>query len=284
MADRIDEFESLFKRAEREPFGFSDVPLQSAVLIADCSRDAANKLRETVVAFASRLESIQNWRIFAKGDFANVTELLEKVDEEQTDLIVTSRHLHESAIIPQHSLGVYVDVLTQATSIPVFLLPGTAAHPVSLAGRQCQRILIATDHISADHRLIHYGVRFCPPGGTVWLCHAEDDLTFERYMRAIERIPEIHSQKARELIDAQLRKEAEDFMQTCVAELRENGPNASYKSIVSLGHHVKAYKRWVEDHGIDLLVANTKDEDQLAMHGMTYSLSVELIDVPMLLL
>ena len=51
-----------------------------------------------------------------------------------------------------------------------------------------------------------------------------------------------------------------------------------------MGHHVKEYRRLVDGHDIELLVANTKDDDQLAMHGMAYSLSIELIDVPMLLL
>ena len=40
----------------------------------------------------------------------------------------------------------------------------------------------------------------------------------------------------------------------------------------------------IDAHDIDLLVTNTKDEGQLAMHGTTYSLSIELLDVSMLLL
>ena len=40
----------------------------------------------------------------------------------------------------------------------------------------------------------------------------------------------------------------------------------------------------VRQHAIDMLVANTKDEDQSAMHGMAYSLSVEMVDVALLLL
>ena len=79
-------------------------------------------------------------------------------------------------------------------------------------------------------------------------------------------------------------KEARDFIETCFGTLRETGPNVSLKSHVGMGHHVTEYRRLVDENEIELLVSNTKDDDQLAMHGMAYSLSVELIDVPMLLL
>ena len=35
---------------------------------------------------------------------------------------------------------------------------------------------------------------------------------------------------------------------------------------------------------VDLLVMNTKDEDQLAMHGLAYPLAVELRQIPLLML
>jgi len=280
----IDEFESMFKRAQREPFTYADVPIHSIALVTDGNRADAQSLSESLATFLPSLPLTDDPRLICADDYANVGQLLEQINQQQTDLIVTYRHLQEESLVPQHSLGVYVDVLTQATSIPVLLLPGTAAHPISLTGKNCQRVMMVTDHISGDNRLINYGVRMCVAGGTVWLCHVEDDLAFERYMNAIERIPEIESDQARRLIDEQLLKDASDFIQTCIEELRARGPNISYHSGVSRGHHLKEYRKLVDDHEIDLLVANTKDEDQLAMHGITYSLSVQLLDVAMLLL
>ncbi len=55
-------------------------------------------------------------------------------------------------------------------------------------------------------------------------------------------------------------------------------------SEVKLGHLLPAYSGLVTDHGADLLVLNTKDDDQLAIHGLAYPLMVELRQVPMLLL
>ena len=51
-----------------------------------------------------------------------------------------------------------------------------------------------------------------------------------------------------------------------------------------MGHHLKQYRSLVEENQIELVVINTKDDDQLAMHGMAYSLSVEMTEVPLLLL
>ena len=53
---------------------------------------------------------------------------------------------------------------------------------------------------------------------------------------------------------------------------------------VTMGHHLSVYRQLIARHAIDLLVLNTKDADQLAMHGLAYPLAVELRDVPMLLL
>ena len=44
------------------------------------------------------------------------------------------------------------------------------------------------------------------------------------------------------------------------------------------------YRRLIAERNVKLLVMNTKDEDQLAMHGLAYPLSVELRDTPLLLL
>lgn len=284
MADHIDEFESIFRRAEREQFVFADVPINHVTIVTDGSVDDAKTIQINLQQFCTRLTDVSHWRLIDDSQYSNVNALLTCIDEEQTDLIVTSRHLQERTLVPQHSLGVYVDVLTQTTSIPILVLPGTAAQPVDLSQKSCRRTMIVTDHIRGDNRLINYGVRFCSPGGTAWMCHVEDDLVFERYMRVIEKIPEIDSDDARRLIGEQLQNEANQFLEGCIAHLNEHGPNASYRSYVGKGHHLQMYRELIENHEIDLLVLNTKDEDQLAMHGAAYSLSVELLDVPMLLI
>ncbi|MCP4510203.1 MAG: hypothetical protein GY826_27840, partial [Fuerstiella sp.] len=185
------------------------------VVVSDGGTEQANATIAATKKFVPRLGSVEDWRIITADQFRTVAELLEVLDQQQTDLIVTHRHLHEKSFVPQHSLGVHLDVLTQTTSIPVFVLPGSAANPGSVADRICDRVMVVADHITGDHRLINYGVRMCREGGTVWLCHVEDNVVFERYMQVIERIPEIDSDDARILIENQLLKDAQEFIDGC---------------------------------------------------------------------
>ena len=286
MTDHIDEFESIFKRAERELFVFADVPIQSVAIITDKDdRDwQADEFRQEMIRFLPRLETVESWRSITGNQYSNVAELMDRVNEHQTDLIITWRHLQEESLVPQHSLGVYLDVLTQMTSIPVLVLPGTAQQPNTVKDRVCDKVMIVADHISGDNRLINYGVRMCRNGGKTWLCHIEDDRVFQRYMDAIERIPEIDSDDARALIHDQLLKQAADFIESCVTEIHKVGPNLALESVVSFGHYLREYRDLISENDIDVIVTNTKDDDQLAMHGIAYSLSVELVDVTMLLL
>lgn len=282
--DQIDEFESMFRRAERESFEYASVPIDSIAFVTDQSEEEAQRRQESLVRFMPALQSATHWRFITGDEFSNVNDLLRLVDETQTDLIVTYRHLQEESLVPQHSLGVYLDVLTQVASIPVLVLPGTAGHPRNLSELLCDRVMVVADHISGDSKLINYGVRMCPDEGTLWLCHVEDDAVFDRYMRAIERIPEIGSDETKTLLDETLQKEARDFIETCIGKLSTARPSVTYESKVTRGHFLKQYTGLIENAEIDLVVANTKDEDQLAMHGMAWSIAVELLDVALLLL
>ncbi len=280
--DQIDEFESLFRRSERERFVFADVPIESVAMVT--GDESPEAIRASLSGFLPRIGESTTWHTIGNDQFGSVAELLQRVDAQQVDLLVTRRHLQEAHLSPQHSLGVYLDELTQRTSIPVLVLPGTSRTPRPLPEISCRRVMVVADHISGDHRLVNYGVRMCSEGGSVWLCHVEDDMVLRRYIAAIEQIPEIASDPAASRLEEQLLNEATQFIETCFEVLRETGPNMSLKSHVGMGHHVTEYRRLIDEHEMDLLVSNTKDDDQLAMHGMTYSLSVELTDIPMLLL
>ena len=157
----IDEFESIFRSAEREPYNFANIPIETVAIVVDGDRASAEALQKSILDFLPRLDTVQSWRLIDGGQYSNVNELLERIDEQQTDLIITYRHLQEEALLPQHSLGVYLDVLTQTTSIPVLVLPGTAAAPLPFNERICNRVMVVTDHISGDHQLINYGARIC---------------------------------------------------------------------------------------------------------------------------
>ena len=103
-------------------------------------------------------------------------------------------------------------------------------------------------------------------------------------MQTIGKIPDIDTDTARETILARLLKDPQDYIQSCRQVLAEEHVAIEAKDIVTLGHKLSDYKKLVDEHAVDLLVVNTKDQGQLAMHGVAYSLSVELRATPLLLL
>ena len=103
-------------------------------------------------------------------------------------------------------------------------------------------------------------------------------------MEAISKISTIDTDVARVEIQARLLKDPEDYIKSCQEGLARSAPELTVEAIITSGHHIRAYQRLIEEHEVDLLVMNTKDEDQLAMHGLAYPLAVELRDIPLLML
>jgi hypothetical protein len=146
------------------------------------------------------------------------------------------------------------------------------------------QVLAITDHLTGDDRIVNTALAFTAAGGTCRLTHVESSPGFERVMAAIARIPAIDTETARETIEAQLLKEPSDYIASCRAAIREAGLTLTIAELVVMGRRIGEYRRLIEVHEVDLLVMHTKDEDQMAMHGMAYPLAVELRNIPLLLL
>lgn len=294
MTDRLDEFESMFRAAERVPYAHQRPHLRKIALVCDGTPEAAGKLLTDVKSFLGGDINNATWQVFSDGDYRNVGELQSALAADPPDLIVTHRHLQEKQLVPQHSLGVYVDVLTQVNASPVLVLPGTAQEPISLAGRSCNRVMVASDHISGQDNLINWGLRMaCRSDSSgqepeLHLCHIEDDVVFNRYLQAISQIPEIDTAVAESQLRMRLLKDADDYLQQVQATVENNDDTSSrcpaIKPHVTMGHQLRDFRQLVDQHSIDLLVMNTNDDDQLAMHGLAYALCVELTTTAQLLL
>lgn len=225
------------------------------------------------------------WDHLSGDDFASVRELLDRVDDRSPDLIVTWRHLHSGAWHWPYSLGEYLDVLTQATEVPVLVLPHPDANralPHALSNTD--RVMAITDHLTGDARLVNYALRFTAPGGTCWLTHIEDEQQFERLLAAVSKIPEIDTDDVRELVAEQLQKEPRDYIRSCREVIDAQALDVTIEEIVRMGRRISEYESLVAEQHIDLLVLNTMDGDQLAMHGQAYPLAVELRSIPLLML
>jgi hypothetical protein len=282
---KLNQFESVFLAADKAVYSYERPALDHVLVVSDLETQAASRLEGAVRTFLSVLDDTTRWTRLDGAGFANVAELLDRVAAERPDLVVTYRHLHSSAWRWPHSLGEYLDVLTQATRVPVLVLPHPdAGHalPHTLTDTGC--VMAITDHLTGDDRLVNFALRFTERGGTCWLTHVERLPVFDRYLDTIAKIPEIETDTARELIERQLLKEPSDYIRSCRSAITRQELPLTIEAIVTLGRRLVEYRRLIEDHGVDLLVLNTFDEDQLAMHALAYPLAVELRQIPLLML
>ena len=283
----VDQFESMFRSASREVFRHDRVNIESVLVVTDRDEENAKQFGDQIRRFLSVISADEKvrWRDVNGSEFQTVGELLTLVESSAPDIICTYRNLHSGAWKWPYSLGTHVDLLTQHTDVPVMLLPHPEAErSAKHALEDTDRVMAIADHLTGDHRLVNYAVRFTENGGTLWLTHVEDEATFERYLEVISKISTIDTDEAREAVREQLLKEPQDYIEGCVDVLREAGSTIKVENIVVFGHHLSEYKRLVEQHQVDLLVLNTKDEDQLAMRGIAYALAVELRQIPLLML
>lgn len=284
---KVDQFESIFRSADKDIYAYERVQFPTVLVITDKDGNASQNYYEQVKSFLSviELDASVTWRLASEGAFETVQEALDLVEKEKPDLICTYRNLYSEAWRWPHSLGHYVDVLTQGTPVPVLLLPHPDAERASEHAMENTNVVMAvTDHLSGENRLVNYAVRLTERKGQLFLTHIEDDAVFERYMKTISKIPNIDTDMAREEILKQLLKEPRDYIESCREAIKEHHLTLKIDSVVTQGHRLSEYEQAISDHEVDLLVMNTKDEDQLAMHGLAYPLAVQLRQIPLLLL
>ena len=282
----VDQFESVFKAATKTSFAYRAIEIGKVLLVTDLDEDPAQQLSDQVRTFLRVLgeDKSVNWRTIQGDKFQTVKELLDLVEKEGPDLICAYRHLHSEAWRWPYSLGEELDVLTQITSSPVLILPHPKAQPLDEILKETRSVMAITDHLTGDHRLVNFAVHFTEEKGTLFLTHIEDETVFRSYVDVISKIPTITTEAAEEEILGQLLKEPHDYIRSCSKTLQAEGMALKIQEIVTLGHHIADLTRVVEEHRVDLLVLNAKDEDQLAMHGQAYSLAVELRKIPILML
>ena len=285
---QIDEFESIFKAASKPVFEMQPVTLDRALIVTDFEETVDAKYVDSIKHFLNALDQLDaqvEYHTIARSDFQNVDQLMEHVEKFEPDFICTYRNLRVPAIKYPYSLGVFVDVLTQATSVPVLLLPRPELwHEKPQLLANTDQVLAVTDHLTVESRLISYAAKFTQHEGTLTLAHVEDELALNRIFAAIEKIPEIDTDTAVQKIRDQLLREPADYIETCRQGIVEAGIPIDVEPVITVGHHISDYRQMLSERKVDLLVMNTKDQDQLAMHGMAYPLSVELRDVPILMI
>lgn len=282
----LNTFESVFKAADKPVFEYAPVTVDRVLLVTDLTADEAGAMVPQLRQFLAAVDDGHcEWKALGAGDFANVRELLDQVEQYKPDLIVSWRHLRSEGWKWPFGLGEYLDVLVQATTSPVIILPHPdAGHALPHSIQDTDRVMAMTDHLAGDSRLVNAAMAYTHAGGHCWLTHVESDHDFERYIEVISKIPSIDTEDARETIKAQLLKEPRDFIGRCREAVEAEKLPITIEELVTTGHRMSEYRQLIEAQEIDLLVMYARDEDQLAMHGRTYPLAVELRQIPLLML
>ena len=281
----VDEFESVFRAADKAHFTYAPPSLGRVLVISDLEGDA---LAQYVAACQRLLEPgvdpAVRWDVRGKGSWDGVEGCLRLVDDNGYDAVITYRNLRSDAWRWAYSLGVYLNALTRGTQLPVFVTPSPHAYP-SMAWQHSRTdsVMAVGDSLTGDDGLVSWAARLTRPGGTLHLTHMEHDAIFDRYMAAISKVPEIDTETARETLLEQLLREPREWIATARTALAAAGVDLEVAGHVLQGHRVADYRAIVDAHEVDLLVFPTLEEDRIALHGVAYSLAVELVQTPLLM-
>lgn len=284
---RFDQFASIFKSASKEVYTYTRIDLNKVLVITDLDAEETRRFADDVHTFLSVVHEHDEttWEHYATTRDQDVSSLLQEIESRRPDLICCYRNLHGRARRYPFSLGAQVDVLTQATTTPVLLLPfPTDDGRLAPSCENTDRVMVLTDHLTGSDKLIDYGARFTSTDGTLVLAHLEDDAVYQRYLDVIGKIPGLDTDVATERIPIQLLKEPADYIRTVRTVIEEKLRSIDVEKVVRMGHRVADCQALVDEFGIDLVVMNTKDDEQLAMHGLAYPLAIELRSVPLLML
>ncbi len=281
----IDQFESFFNAAHKPQFQSEVLSLKSVLVVTDLDAESSEGFTGTCRQFVESLEDLGqvDWAVLSGDDYGSVDALMKGIQDGPPDLICTYRNLRNPATDYPYSLGTYLDVLTQVVGSPVLVLPRPTAESTAIVPAPSV-VMAITDHLTGDGHLVSYAARFTPASGTLYLSHIEDEAILQRYVATFAKIPAIDTKSAAHELQHQLLKEPHDYVIACREVLHESRPSIHVEEIVMLGHQLKDYVRLVEKHDVSLVVLNTKDDDQLAIHGLAYPLAIELRDTAMLLL
>ncbi len=257
---KLDDFESVFRSSVKTPFHHAPPNIESALLITDVD----NATTETFLADVKRFLSSGHaqeieWTTMTSEDFQEVAPVLDRVRRNPPSLVVCYRHLLGQGAKLPYSLGSTVDTLTQATDVPVLLLPRPDDEGIKLP-EAANQVMVVTDHLTGDDQLVNWAAHLCIDHGTLFLTHIEDEAVLGKYLDAIAKIPGLDFEVAQEKLPKKLLSMPTDYIASTSEILAKEGIHEKVEAVVRLGDPVSDYEK------------------------LAYALSVELRDRPLLLL
>lgn len=274
---KIDHFASLFRAADKKKISIPTIDVSRVLLVTDVDTEKSMNVWEDWQSFFSRDVDVD----VLDGDKSkDLASIVQKVEESQCDLILSYRCLHTENWRYPYAIGSYIEVLTQLTSIPLLLLPHIEEEAIKY--EPPSSVVLISDDLTQEEELLGYACAFCHKEGTITLVDLEHTAYLERILSIVGKIPQIDTDMAQEKIQEQLLKESLEWVQ-------RSQDIISLRSSLTLHHTQISQSRMsdcidiVEQSGAQMLVLNTKDADQLAIHGQIYPFMVQFRNIPLLL-
>lgn len=282
----LDHMSSVFRRSIKESYHNQSIQIRKIALLVDLEQEQSQVVLRQCQNYLAVLGDTPEWVVVnIESDQEHPSALAERCQALGADLLITYRHLGTPFRDIPHSLGMYLDALSQMVETPLLILPRVSDEDYAHVLNNTNDVMVMTDHLSGDHRLIDYGLHFTPvQSGRLVLTHVESQSVLDYYLRAIGKIPALSTELAEEQLPLQLLKEPREFMDSSRELIQSLRPELKLETVACFGGHLETYSELLQRYEIDLLILNAKDEGQIAMHGDVYALAVEMKHIPLLLL
>jgi hypothetical protein len=275
---KMDHFASIFRAADKELLLISEVLLSKVVLVTDVSREESLEIWER---WKGILPNDVELVLFDQETSRSLSNLVQRIDTLGCDLIITYRCLHSDAWKYPFAIGSHVEVLTQVSSCPVLLMPDPRENMDPFT--DASLIMLMSGDLSQEGELVGLACGIRGKEAEIILTQLEDNFAMKRLLSLISKIPQIDTDVAERAIFERIEREAEEWVNRCsdLLSQRENPPKIT---------HMLLHEPTIEDcvqlmrnTKPDMLVINTKDDEQLAIHGLAYPLMVQFRNLPLLL-
>ena len=275
---KIDHFASLFRAADKEQVDIPMVRISKVALVTDVSIDESHQLWER---WKGILPNPVEMVLLDGSMTQSLPKLVDSLKEIEVDLVMTYRCLHSDAWQYPYAVGSYIEVLTQIVPFPVLLMPHI--HEESKTYANAKSILLLSAELTKEAALVGFAGAFSTKETQLLLAQIDDKSTFLRIIDIISKIPQIDTDDAKQYITERREQEMNDWVFRCTQNLSQQ-PNAPVVSQIDmLDPSMKECAAVIGQHNAELVVINTKDDEQLAIHGLAYPIMVQFRQLPLLL-